>query len=148
MKDITGKTFGNLEVLKLDYKKNGHDYYLCKCNLCGNVVSLRGSNLLYGLQISCGCRKRKGITHKIRKAKANSNNRTSGIKGVCYIVREDKWKAYIYHNHKCYLLLSSDNKEECVEARKAAEMHIKDENFEAWFQSFREYIAEAKNKDK
>ena len=128
MKDITGQTFGNLEVLRFDYKEKGHDYYLCKCNLCGNVVSLRGSNLVYGLQVSCGCRKKKGITHGIRKSKANSNNNTSGVKGVCFIAKYSTWTASIYHNHKQYILLTSESKEECIEARKAAEKHINDED--------------------
>lgn len=146
MKYITGKAFGNLEVLQFDCKKKGHDYYLCKCNLCGKILSLRGSNLTYGLQISCGCRKKKGITHEIRKDKANINNKMSDIKGVCFIA--GKWTAYIYHSHKQYILLTSESEKECIAARKAAEMHINDEDFEAWYQSFRAYIAEAKNKDK
>ena len=34
--DLVGKTFGNLTVTSFAYKKNGHNYWNCKCS-CGNT---------------------------------------------------------------------------------------------------------------
>lgn len=48
LKDLTGKTFGHLKVIKRDEEKIGKDHgawWICKCN-CGNVVSIRGRCLL------------------------------------------------------------------------------------------------------
>lgn len=58
LKDLTGKKFGNLTVLKRDNSKpKGHGkptFWICQCE-CGNIVSIRGSHLKSGHTISCGC---------------------------------------------------------------------------------------------
>ena len=54
-KDLTGKIFDRLTVLKKGKKdRNGHQYYICKCN-CGNIVEVNSDNLRRGLTKSCGC---------------------------------------------------------------------------------------------
>lgn len=55
--DMTGQKIGKLTVLERDTSKTGQAaYWICKCN-CGNIVSVRGSNLRdknHPTQ-SCGC---------------------------------------------------------------------------------------------
>ena len=57
--DLTGKTFNNLYVECLDPSyvpaSGKHKYYLCKCLLCGNIVSVRSSDLKSGIKKDCGC---------------------------------------------------------------------------------------------
>lgn len=56
--DISGKTFGNLEVLR---RTKGSDlertYWLCKCKCSGKEVRVEAYNLKTGHTISCGCKK-------------------------------------------------------------------------------------------
>lgn len=52
-KDLTGKKFGRLTVIKRVGDKK-QTQYLCECE-CGNKKIVYASNLLRGKSISCGC---------------------------------------------------------------------------------------------
>lgn len=52
--DLTGRTFGKLTVTKPIGIKNRYLYWECEC-ICGNKVAVRGSHLVCGDTISCGC---------------------------------------------------------------------------------------------
>lgn len=68
-KDLTGMRFGSLLVIGFDQIKYEEDkvkklegklkrmrrYYICKCDLCGKTVSVRGENLMSGNTKGCGC---------------------------------------------------------------------------------------------
>jgi hypothetical protein len=59
IKDLTGRTFGRLIVLKADglYVSSGQAkvmWWWCRCK-CGSKVSVRGTRLTQGLTKSCGC---------------------------------------------------------------------------------------------
>lgn len=65
--DLTGQDFGYLTVLQRDTnpKYYGHfsdPYWVCKCNLCGSIKSIRGASLKNGSTKSCGCMKSHGET--------------------------------------------------------------------------------------
>lgn len=49
------------------------------------------------------------------------SNNTSGVKGVCWRKREQKWRAYITVNHKRIELGNYIDIEDAIEARKKAE---------------------------
>lgn len=80
-KDLTGKSFGSLDVIAFDEERHKQDvdlrksgklkrvrrYYLCKCKICGNVVSVRGENLVSGNTKGCGCDMYKKTAAGIRK---------------------------------------------------------------------------------
>lgn len=54
-KDLQGKVFSKLVVLKKDENlRKRRAYWLCKCE-CGNETLVRGSHLLSGQTKSCGC---------------------------------------------------------------------------------------------
>jgi hypothetical protein len=58
-KDLTGKVYGNLEVLYLvGIGKGGHSKWLCKCNACGGTKEVEGRHLDDGSYKSCGCMQR------------------------------------------------------------------------------------------
>ena len=65
MKNLINKTFNNLTVLERDYskKQDAHIYWICKCE-CGNIVSVRSTNLRTGKTTSCGCKKRIDISNQ------------------------------------------------------------------------------------
>jgi len=72
-KDLTGQVFGNWTVLKRDKNKSthGHRMYVCRC-VCSKEKVLRGSMLIAGGSISCGC-----ITSKDKNKKhGQSDNYT------------------------------------------------------------------------
>lgn len=55
IKDLAGKRFGRLTVLGMSGKKDRTNYtWDCLCD-CGNICSVRGSNLTAGQTNSCGC---------------------------------------------------------------------------------------------
>lgn len=59
LNDLTGKTFGDMYVLRrteneVDEKGKTHVRYECLCK-CGNVKSIRKRNLLSGNSTTCGC---------------------------------------------------------------------------------------------
>lgn len=59
--DITGETFGELQVLERDYEKAQTSkkpvtYWKCKCS-CGNIISVDRTHLVGRGQSSCGCKK-------------------------------------------------------------------------------------------
>lgn len=54
LNDIVGKVVNKLTVIKYDCIKNRNHYYICKCE-CGNIVSVRRSDLVNNKVLSCGC---------------------------------------------------------------------------------------------
>ena len=56
MKDLIGKRYGRLIVVKKNGKKahGKENVYLCKCD-CGNTVEVRSGLLSQGRKKSCGC---------------------------------------------------------------------------------------------
>ncbi len=66
---IEGKTFGLLTVVDQHGREHGQPTFLCRC-ACGNMKILRGSRIVRGEQLSCGCLRRKhgGCSAKNRSA--------------------------------------------------------------------------------
>jgi hypothetical protein len=54
VKDLTGRVFGRLTVLKFDGLRNHNAMWLCAC-ACGKTKVLTRPNLLSGRTQSCGC---------------------------------------------------------------------------------------------
>lgn len=56
IKDITGRRFGRLTVLRAtgDTDAAHNTYWLCKCD-CGNVTRVARQSLITGATRSCGC---------------------------------------------------------------------------------------------
>ena len=64
MKDLTGKRFGRLTVIKTQGKNKFNNYmWLCRCD-CGNEIVVLSGNLLKGNTKSCGCIQRNDLTGK------------------------------------------------------------------------------------
>lgn len=52
IKDLTGKKFGELTVLKFSHFKGHNSMWQCKCS-CGNEIFVRGGDLSYGTTKFC-----------------------------------------------------------------------------------------------
>lgn len=97
MKDLTGKRFGKLVVIKRSGSdKHKNATWLCRCD-CGNETIVSGIYLRQGETRSCGCLQRKVV----REAKAThglSKTRLyrvwAGIKNRCYNPRAENYKYY------------------------------------------------------
>ncbi|MCC5439800.1 AP2 domain-containing protein [Clostridium botulinum] len=147
-KGIIGKTFGYLKVLEhINTDKEGRTYYKCKCK-CGVIVDVRSDCLKGKNNQSCGCKQKENArlqSKKIRVENTNiafikgalKNNKSkrakSGIKGVYFDERRKYWYAQITFQKKNYYLGSyGNNKEEAINARKAAEEKLFG-NFIKWY---------------
>lgn len=140
-RDITNQRFGKLVAIKREYIRNRRAYWLCKCD-CGNYTVAVIDSLLYGSCKSCGCLLRdfssnntknnpKIIEYRNSIFKENTNlnslkntkykSNKSGVRGVCWHKRFNKWSAYITVKKKVYNLGRFENIEDAIKARKEAE---------------------------
>ena len=102
-KDLTGKNFGRLEVLKLSREvksgKRYRKYWLCKCE-CGNEKEIRTDSLTSGSVKSCGCLKEE--QNKVNLIKNHSHKQSGkrlyyiwqGMKQRCFDVNNDRYLRY------------------------------------------------------
>jgi len=131
-KDLTGRVFGRLTVIRQLEKGQGYPLWLCKCQ-CGNEAKVMGHRLVSGTTKSCGCILREGVwdpekhpelfegtnVSKIANTKPKANN-TSGVTGVV-LTKNGMWQAHIGLQGKRIWLGTFAIFEEAVEARKKAE---------------------------
>lgn len=142
MIDLSNKHFGKLKVIRYA----GHSKWECLCE-CGNICYVSQNNLMRknNPTRSCGCLVDISKASKanivdgtnignIKSTKVSKNNKTTGVRGVCYIKSLGVYKAYIYFQHKRYDLKTSKNINECVKARKEAEEKIFG-NFLEWYEN-------------
>ena len=151
--DLTGREFGRLKVIRETEKRdanNGSVIWECECK-CGKIHYVSAHNLLRGGVRSCGCfgRENSSLNGKINGQKIVDNyvidgtninnltakipkNNTSGIKGVTWDKRREKWHAQIQFKGKNYSLGYYDKKEDASEIRAIAEKNMFG-NFLEWF---------------
>lgn len=100
LKDLTGKRFGRLVVLKRDFSSEKKGVrWLCKCD-CGNEKIILGQTLLRGKAKSCGCyRKECGNIQKFSTKHNKSHSKIyktwQCMKSRCY----DKNDKYHYKDY-------------------------------------------------
>lgn len=72
MRDLTGRVFGRLRVIKRIENRGCSAYWLARC-VCGNEKEVRGEHLLSGGSRSCGC---------LNSETTAARNRTHGMYGT------------------------------------------------------------------
>lgn len=140
--DLTGQRFGRLVVEKkvlLDKKKSNGvvSGWLCKCDCGSEIIKTSKELKLDGVQ-SCGCLLSEVAREKIEKKnvlgfventvlsglkinrKPRKNNE-SGVTGVYWSKREERWIAKIGFQGKSITLGRFVKKEDAISARKEAE---------------------------
>ncbi|MCY1103769.1 HNH endonuclease [Shouchella clausii] len=135
-KDLTGKTFGKLEVLHRSPKrsKSGRAVWVCRCE-CEAITEVESHHLLSGSTISCGCARsdagkamqqynkehliKDGVYTHLLTSKVRSDSKT-GVKGVT-ITKNGKYQARIAVKNQHIHLGLFNTLEEAAAARKEAE---------------------------
>jgi len=94
IKDLTGKVFSYLEVIKLAQTKPVR--WLCRCE-CGNEKLIDTSNLVRGATKSCGCKKLELMSNAARShglSWMKEYRIWGGIKTRCFNVLDANYKNY------------------------------------------------------
>ncbi|KAF0362332.1 AP2 domain-containing protein [Pediococcus acidilactici] len=145
MIDMRGKTFGRLTVLAMTEHRNANRniLWLCRCT-CGRIVEEDGYNLRHVVVKSCGCLRKESSATRIRQIKATKTNignreafkdeygnpiqaikigkrNTSGVIGVSYDKKNQKWVARLMIKGTLVLNNSFADFESAIAARKTAE---------------------------
>lgn len=84
-KDLSGKKFGRLTVIKPVGSRNGDIFYICNC-ICGNTKIINGKSLRHGDTKSCGCIYKEsnfGKTFTHGKSTSGEYNAWQLMKGRC-----------------------------------------------------------------
>ena len=134
--DLTGQRYGKLTVLAPADNIGARTAWRCQCD-CGRETVVTTSRLRSGHTRSCGCicspggsRTVLGLTYidgtcveMIRSRTVRSNN-TSGIPGVDWQAKKQRWRASICFKGKRRYLGSYEKFEDAVRARKQAEEEL------------------------
>lgn len=105
-KDLRGKKFGRLFVIKEKFRNSNGIYWLCKCD-CGKEKVVVSRSLIHSYTLSCGCILKelhwKGIGelsgtywHKIERGAKSRNIKFS-------ITKEYIWELFLKQDRKCAL---------------------------------------------
>lgn len=124
--NIAGRKYNLLKVIE----DTGDLYVLCQCE-CNTIKKVNRWHLIHGRIKSCGCLNKKmtearreqmyehGYISRLKRDQPNKNNHT-GVRGVCFNTRKQKYMATIYRG-KSIFLGYFNTLEEAVSARKKAE---------------------------
>lgn len=138
--DLTGQKFNRLTVIEfIEINKRNEAFWKCKCD-CGNFVNVRSGNLKSGTTTSCGCLQKEKTQEMINAAHRAGEQKywventslptlncrlyksnTSGVKGVCWDKKSNKWRAYITFKKEHIYLGVYDSLDKAIEVRKEAE---------------------------
>lgn len=139
---LTGQRFGKLTVVSPAENVGARTAWLCRCD-CGNEVVVTTARLRDGRRTSCGCDKvlngytpaeigRASLTYidgtcvEMIRARTKRCNNTSGVPGVDWMAKKQRWRASICFKGKRRYLGSYEKFEDAVRARKRAEKDIFD----------------------
>lgn len=140
--DLTGQRFGKLTVLEPAENLGSKTAWRCRCD-CGQETVVLTQRLRDGHRTSCGCDKeffgespamigRASLTYidgtcvEMLRAKTIRKNNTSGVPGVEWWTRKQRWRATICFKGKRHYLGSYILFEDAVKARKEAEVRFHD----------------------
>lgn len=132
VKDYIGKKFGYLTVVAHEGKRRGIHLWRCRCE-CGKEILVQQTNLQRGHTTSCGCKYK--ITDRIhfvdgtsvealRAVDRISKSNKSGVRGVYWNKRQQRWVAQITFKGKTKHLGTYTTLEEAAKERKKAEERI------------------------
>lgn len=144
--DLTGKTFGKVEVLEKISGVGCETKWKCKCLECGKFFITLQHRLTSGNTKTCGCTKAKKASERSHESfghvegtsvsQISSNtifkNNTSGVRGVSYKKENGKYHAYICFKRKLYNLGYYATLEDAKKARERAEEEVFG-NFLKWY---------------
>ena len=131
--DLTGQRYGRLTVLAPAENIGGKTAWLCRCD-CGRETVVKTRHLRSGHTKTCGCqngtgdpRPALGLTYidgtcvEMIRANTLRRNNTSGVQGVDWLAKKQRWRATICFKGKRHYLGSYEKFEDAVKARKRGE---------------------------
>ena len=136
--DLTGQRYGKLTVIAPADNIGSRTAWLCRCD-CGRETVVKTYHLRSGHTKSCGCqcstdgsKTALGLTYidgtcveMLQKRTVRRNN-TSGVPGVDWLGKKQRWRAMICFKGKRRYLGSYEKFEDAVKARKRAEEAVFD----------------------
>ena len=140
--ELTGQRFGKLTVLAPAENIGSRTAWLCRCD-CGQETVVTTVRLRDGHRTSCGCDKlyhdgipgasgRASLTYidgtcvEMIRARTVRSNNTSGVPGVEWMAKKQRWRSTICFKGKRRYLGSYEKFEDAVKARKKAEEDVFD----------------------
>jgi len=145
--DLTGRRFGHVVAVSPTKRRiSGSVVWMCRCD-CGNITYRTHRSLrISGQNTNCGCRLR-GLGKKVQKtlnfvddtcierikSKNLSSNNKSGIRGVSFNAKSQKWRASIGFKGKVIYLGQYETLESAAKARANAEEKIYEPFLEAYY---------------
>lgn len=160
-----GAKFGDLEIIDFAgiQMKSGKTKSIvkCRCLKCGSVTEIPLMRLKQGGAKQCkycsrqNLKKGYELTEMASKEGTNifslnrsiNKNSTTGINGVSYMPKINKYRAYINFKRKQYHLGTYSTIEEAAEARKKAEEHIYGEFLEWYAENYPEQWEKLQKKE-
>jgi hypothetical protein len=135
--DIAGRRFGRLTALSPVSPPRSHSKettwrWRCQCD-CGEEIVASLNALTSGRTISCGCAQREAAKAlyrdgtapmKLREGEKPRVTNTSGVTGVWYNKRRQRWTAELMFRGKKYYLGRYVDISDAIAARKAGEESI------------------------
>ena len=125
--DLTGQRFGMLTVLGPAEKTGSMSAWRCRCD-CGRETVVTIGHLRNGTTTSCGCKPKgtfvDGTFVELLQSKTIRRNNTSGVTGVTWNNRQNRWEATLMFKGKRHYLGGYGKFEDAVKARKRAEEEI------------------------
>lgn len=95
VKDLTGKKFNMLTVIKMAERKEGEEIkWVCRCD-CGNVLEVHGGNLKKGHTKSCGCYSEKIKSERRKDLTGKRFGKLTVVKYIPPSERKEKRKQYL-----------------------------------------------------
>lgn len=147
--ELANKKFGRLKAVKAIGKdKYRNIIWECICD-CGKTVPVLSQSLVSGNTTSCGCISIEGLQEKSKKNLFDNTNvaiinalikdnkskiTASGVKGVSWVEKRNKWRSYIIFQKKYHHLGYFSDLEKAKEIRKEAEQKLF-AGFLEWFNS-------------
>ena len=138
--DLTDQRFGKFTVLRPAENAGSLTAWVCRCD-CGQETVETTKDLRRGRRTSCGCdgpaiplspgeQGRASLTYidgtclEMLAARTVRRNNTSGVPGVEWMRKKQRWRATICFKGKRRYLGSYEKFEDAVKARKQAEENV------------------------
>lgn len=142
--NLTGQRYGKLTALAPAENIGARTAWLCRCD-CGREIVVKTVHLRSGHKMSCGCQDGSGgsktalgLTYvdgtcvEMLAARTVRRNNTSGVPGVDWLTKKQRWRASICFKGRRRYLGSYKKFEDAVKARKQAEEQLFDAFLDAY----------------
>lgn len=127
-KDLSNTETYNFKVIDRAYSKNKRVYWNCICKHCGNHIELQSNQI--ERYSGCGCKHNRSTKERMAeisdpeslKTNKPTAKSTTGVRGVYFNKRKNRYQAFINVDKKPKYLGSFASLEEATKIRREAEI--------------------------